>query len=402
MVPVASMRRRLVLNNRWAVLGMLFFARTTMGFQFQSIGSVSDHLVADLGIRYADVGFLIGLFMLPGVFLAMPGGIVTKWLGDTRTSAIGLSMMAIGGLLVATGLGYQVAALGRGLTGCGAVLLNLTLTKMVIDWFGKRDTFTAMGIFLASWPCGIGLALVGLTAMANAFGWQYALLVASLTSAASLVLITLTYRTPTDAAPTSDRVNKLGSRPSAGVLLATSLAGCAWGLFNVGLVIFFSFAPPFLADQGMEEVRAASTISLTLWITMASVPLGGLFIQRMGFATAVMIVFPATAAIALTALVLFGSPIAVSITVGICMGGAASAIFALPTGVLTQETRAVGLGVFYMWYYGAMALGPAVAGLSRDMTDDAAMPLLIGATIFLATPFVVLGFRYSSHRLSPS
>ena len=53
--------------NRWTILGVLSIARIAMGFQFQSIASVSQSLVDDMGISYGQIGTLIGLYMLPAL-----------------------------------------------------------------------------------------------------------------------------------------------------------------------------------------------------------------------------------------------------------------------------------------------------------------------------------------------
>lgn len=43
------------MENRWLILAVLFVVRTAMGFQYQSVGSVSSFLVEDLGINYAQL-----------------------------------------------------------------------------------------------------------------------------------------------------------------------------------------------------------------------------------------------------------------------------------------------------------------------------------------------------------
>jgi len=63
-------------GNRWLALAVLTFVRTAMGFQFQSVGAVSPLLMERLRIGNTELGWLIGLFSLPGVFLARPGGVV--------------------------------------------------------------------------------------------------------------------------------------------------------------------------------------------------------------------------------------------------------------------------------------------------------------------------------------
>ena len=125
------------LRSRWVMLAVLTTARLAMGFQFQSVGSASPFLVADLGIDYASVGFLIGLYLLPGVALALPGGFIGKRFGDKRVVVAGLLLMFIGGILVGASDSYGMVSAGRFISGVGAVLLNVLLTKMTTDWFAR-------------------------------------------------------------------------------------------------------------------------------------------------------------------------------------------------------------------------------------------------------------------------
>src|SRR5205085_12300906 len=114
----------------------------------------------DLGLSYTEIGTLIGLYMLPGVVVALPGGMLGRRFDDKRVCAAGLILMVIGGLIIGYSASYSVAAYGRLVSGGGAVLFNLVITKMVTDWFVGREIVAAMGAMLASWPFGIALALL--------------------------------------------------------------------------------------------------------------------------------------------------------------------------------------------------------------------------------------------------
>ena len=114
-----------MLANRWLILAVLFTARTSMGFQFQSVASVSPFLVDELAIDYAMLGTLIGLYKAPGIFLALPGGMLGKRFGDKQVVLAGLAMMALGGVLVGQADTYATAVFGRTVSGCGGVLLNI-------------------------------------------------------------------------------------------------------------------------------------------------------------------------------------------------------------------------------------------------------------------------------------
>jgi MFS family permease len=150
------------LASPWAVLALLCFARLTMGLGFQSVAAVGPLLVAELGLSYADLGFLIGLFLLPGTVLALPGGLVATRFGDRPVVLLALGCLTTGPLALAHSGSYAGAAAARVLSGTGGVLLNVQLTKIATDRFAGRRLSTAMGLLLAMWPLGIALALATL------------------------------------------------------------------------------------------------------------------------------------------------------------------------------------------------------------------------------------------------
>ena len=81
-------------RDRWLMLALLFACRTGLGYQFQTLASVSGSLTTELGFSYTEIGTLIGLFMLPGLLLAMPAGYLGRYVSD-RT-LVGLSFMCLG------------------------------------------------------------------------------------------------------------------------------------------------------------------------------------------------------------------------------------------------------------------------------------------------------------------
>ena len=145
------------MQNRWVVLALVVVARTAMGFQFQSVAAVGPFLVADLGLSYAELGTLIGLYLLPGVVLALPGGLLGARFGDRAVVLAALGLMTLGGAGLAAAGSLAVAAAGRLVSGAGGVLLTIQATKIVTDWFAGRELATALGLMLAAWPLGIAL-----------------------------------------------------------------------------------------------------------------------------------------------------------------------------------------------------------------------------------------------------
>src|SRR5213080_2696278 len=275
-------RRPAVLTNRWVALAIVFVTRTTMGYQFQAIASVGPLIVTDLGLSWAQLGSLIGLYMLPGAFLALPGGMLGQRLGERRTVVASLALMIVGGLVTAASHSFAVAAAGRLLSGVGAVLMNILLAKMVADWFTEREMSTAMAVMLTSWPVGLGLAAATLGGLATRSSWRMAIVATALAAALGLVLIAFAYRDPSRTAggaagaPPARRAG-LAARE---VGLAVS-AGLAWGCFNASLVAVVAFGPAMLTARGLSLGDAGFVVSLAIWVTILSVPLGGLLTDRL-------------------------------------------------------------------------------------------------------------------------
>lgn len=154
--------------NRWIALAVLTLARTAMGFQFQSVGAVSPLLIERLHLSNAELGWLVGLFSMPGIFLSLPGGLLGARFGDRRVVLTGLGLMAVGSVVMGGAESYATIVLGRLITAVGAILLNVLLTKMVTDWFAGGEIIWAMTILINAWPVGISVALLVLPAIANA------------------------------------------------------------------------------------------------------------------------------------------------------------------------------------------------------------------------------------------
>ena len=55
------------------MLAVIFITRTAMGLMFQSLAAVGPFLIDDLRLTYFHYSLLLGLFLLPGGVMALPG-----------------------------------------------------------------------------------------------------------------------------------------------------------------------------------------------------------------------------------------------------------------------------------------------------------------------------------------
>ncbi len=271
----------------WIILAVLFLARMALGYQFQSIASVAPFLVNSLHVNYAEIGSLIGIYMLPGAFVSLPAGLIGRHVGDRSFAVTALALMAAGGVIVALSHGYALALVGRLTSGAGNAMLNMVLTKMVTDWFAERGLALAMGILLASWPFAIGTGLIVHNMIASRWGWPVVMYSTAAFCALAMLLVAVIYHAPgSRRRAKAVRKSEAGSAslalPPLNESLPALVSGSIWGTYNIALLVFFSFAPLLLVEHGALRGEAASWVSTALWIGMVSVPLGGFLVQRIG------------------------------------------------------------------------------------------------------------------------
>lgn len=377
------------MSNRWIALAVVFVARLSLGFQFQSIASVSPLLVDDLHLTYTELGWLIGLFSLPGVVLAFPGGLLGRRFGERPVAVAGLALMALGALITAWSSSFLPASAGRTLSGAGFVLANTVFAKMIADWFVGKELATAMAIMLTAWPMGIGLALVSLGAVASAFSWRTAVEAGALAATLGLVLILALYRRPAGAtaAPTTHAaaIRRREIRLSV-------VAGLAWGTLNGSLLVFLGFAPGLLVAEGASVAQAGAVVSVALWVTLVSIPLGGQLVDRVGHADYVIVFGAVATALCIGALPGFGAPAFWCVMIALAIAPLPGAIMALLPRTVRPETLATGFGIFYSVYYAVVALAQPLAGLVRDRMGTAASPVVFAAVVMGVTAVAHLVF----------
>jgi len=384
-------------NVRWLMLAVIFLTRTSMGFQFQSIAALTPFVVPAFELSYAQVGLLMGLFMLPGVVIALPGGLLGQRFGSLRVVIAGLGLMIVGGMIVSYSGGLHSAALGRSVGGVGGVLVNIMLARMVAGWFRERELQTAMGLMLSAWPFGMALALVILGPLAAATSWRIAEYVTVVAAGLALALIALAYKeapaepgAPADGA--SAELAKFHLGVSGRVWALAVSAGIGWALLNASVIVVASFAPSFLMSRGASVGEAGGITGLALWISIISVPLGGLVADRLRKPRLLIVVGCVATALTIACAARAPWPALWLVASGILLGLPPGIMMALLPRAVRPEHLATALGVFYALFYLGMAVSQTIAGALRDITGDPAMPLLFASGLMLATIAAVTVF----------
>ncbi|GAB5471464.1 MAG: hypothetical protein Kilf2KO_44940 [Rhodospirillales bacterium] len=375
---------------RWRILVLLFLARVGLGFQFQTVVSLGDDLGLAFDYDQSEIGVLIGLFMAPGLFLALPAGLAGGYASDRVLATVGLGALAFGGVVSALAMEGWVLGLGRLLAGVGFLLSTLYFTKMVADWFEGREIATAMSVLVMSWPLGIALGQIGHVWLAERLGWPAAFLAASAYCALAAASVALLYRPPGNRRSEGRR---LSFKLSAGEWRLILAAGAAWGLLNAGYVVYLTFGPMTLVALGDSGLGAAATISVASWIMILSGTLCGQIADRFGRRDAILALCMTAAVVALSLLSLSGAGLAASLLFGLLGMAPAGLVMALAGEAVPAERRAFAMGIFFTLYYAIMAVTPPISGWIYDTTGRADAPLVLGMLLFASVVPAGLLFR---------
>jgi MFS family permease len=377
-------------HDRWRILAALTLARASMGFQFQSVAATAPVLAPQMGWTQADVGWLVGLYLLPGVAIALPGGVLGARFGDRRIAALGLAAMALGGLLNAFAPDVQTAAAGRLLSGAGGVLMNVVLTKMVADWFAGREIVLAMSVLINAWPIGIGLALLTLGSLATAYSPQAAFLATSVFALAGIALVLALYR-PAPDAPAAPVIDLRALRPRDWQLIA--VGALPWMFYNAGYAIVVAFLPTWFVGSGHTVAVAGSFTAINTLLIIVSVQAGGLLVQRFGRPNAIVTLGLVGWTVSLLAMMQSENPLPWLIAGGLLGGLPAGVLVSLPAQFLRPAIRSTGMGVFYTFFYAGTAVFPPIGGWAADRAGSASAPLHVAIAAIVATALALVATR---------
>lgn len=367
---------------RWRILALLFFVRMTMAFQFQAVGALSPAFQEVFAVGIADIGVLVGLYLTPGLFLALPGGALGRRFGDKQVVLAGLALMAVGGVLMAATKLWPGLLAGRLVAGLGGVLLNVLMTKMVADWFAGKEISFSLAVFVNSWPVGIAVALIVLPLMAEASGLTSALTLVAALTVVGFAGLALFYRAPVGA---SGQPAAPGDRVRGALFGAVLAAGAIWGLYNAALAIVFSFGPELFVARGMGLAQAGSVTSIVLWLLAIVGSFAGFLIDWTGRRSLILVV----GNLGFAVFVFVGSwtdqVLPNVIAMGVFSGVAVGAMMSLPALTLSPGNRAVGMGIFFTVFYFCSTTGPMIAGWTADLIGDIASTYQLAAALLIAS-----------------
>ncbi|MGA3401558.1 MAG: MFS transporter, partial [Acetobacteraceae bacterium] len=267
----------------WAILAALTLGRIAFGYQFQTVATLGPDLVPLFHLTYAEFGALIGAYMLLGAFVALPLGVLGRWLGDRLVLGVGLALMVAGPFVSAWGDDPAGIAAGRIVAGIGGVGMIVLQGKVIADWFTGPRFMLAISIAVCGYPVGVDLAQLILPPVSHALGWPAAFATGSVLPAIALVVFLASYRPP-------PAVEERGfAWPSLRECLLIAIAGTIWTAYTAGFSGYLSYVPSTLALRGDGLALIGVVVTIATWGNVPATTFGGGLASRFGGRSILMI-----------------------------------------------------------------------------------------------------------------
>lgn len=365
--------------SRWWVLFLVHFSVLAFALNFQMIPPLLPSLISRIGLTHTQAGALMGLFTLPGIFLALPGGRVSDAIGPRSVALWSLALLTVGPFLMLP-LHPWFLYTGRICSGVGGAVLVVVAPQIIARFFHGRELGLAMGIFNTSVPVGTILAFNVLGSLAGSLSISVVLVITACFSFLALAAFFFTYADPVQS---SSEMSAVGRGTIKGLGKGIWLVSLVWVLFNISILAYFTFTIDHFIASGMNGSTARFLSSLPMLLSIFLTPIVGFSIHRYGLRWFLPLI---GCSISSAAIFLVMTPdrtmvIAWSILLGIGISMVPPAVFTIAGEVVPPSRTGTGFGLMTTIFNLGVFFGIPLIGHAKDLTSSYRSSFILMAII---------------------
>ena len=338
-------------NNKysWVILFVAVFGFVLFNFAFQSVPPLLNSLQVIFNVDNSTAALLMSLVVIPGIFLALPAGMLINKHGFRKIGSISAISLTIGSLITAFSLTLPQALLGRLIIGIGGCFLTIGAAVVIPQWFAPKDIGKAMGIYVAGVPIAVIAAFFATPILAQNYGWQTPFYLTSIASVISAILFLALvkdgpFRIAASVGPAEVK-QALSSRELWKI-------GIIWMLFNMSAIGFLTWAPVmFVTFKSLDIIYASILSSSIMIVALFLAPLYGWASDKIDRRKPFIIIGALiTGALNFSVGYLLGIPLLMAIVLSGFSGAAVPGlIMAIAARTLPQKQAGISFGVMTMW-----------------------------------------------------
>jgi D-galactonate transporter len=347
----------MIKSQRWFVVALLFLAGVINYLDRAALSIAAPLIQKDLNFSHAQMGIVFSSFFIGYALFNFVGGVLSDKVGAKRVfgTAMGVWSVFCGATALASGIGSLIVL--RVLFGMGEGPFSSSNSKMVNNWFPRKEVASAIGVISSGTPLGGALAGPVVGFMAVQFGWRWAFVAIMLLGLLWLVLwaATTTEHPHENSRVTPDEIELIRAGQADEQAIAHSADGKRLGLrhflrqpiilatafaffsYNYVLFFFLSWFPTYLTEAHHLSLRDMSFATVIPWL------LGSIGLAAGGFISDLI-------------LRLTGKPLlSRKLVLGSCLGAAAVCVALAGRVASTQSAVALmSVSIFFLYVTGAV------------------------------------------------
>lgn len=371
---------------------VLLIAGISVAMIQYKVPTILTELMALFAMDAKAASWLMSIFTLMSIFVALPTGWLAQKFGAKRMIIVACGIAIIGSLVGVASGSSAVLIFSRAVEGVALTVLT-TCGPIVVQKCVKPEKIgSAMGIW-GIWGClGSTIAAVVTPTVFETLGFSGLWILFATIAGCAAVLVSVAIRVPQEtqgqdpAVPESD--GSLAEKPRYREMLTRDIVlfFVGFAIFNICLLAILSFVPTILQMQGFDPTLSGLISTAPMLLSVISSPLFGVISDKIGrckplLVAAMLVMGPCTMALYTQTGALLWVAVAVMGLVG--MGGVGMFLSGYMKLLPRPELASIGMGVMIL-----------VQGLGQFL-GTFLVQILLGPTlenwVFAGTVLMVMG-----------
>lgn len=346
------------------ILAVVFLVSVAAPINQFKVPPMMQQLMTTLDISFATSGWLMSVFALVGVILALPVGQLMERLGIKNTGILALLTLFVGSLIGYFSGNAAMMLTSRVIEGAGMCLISVMAPAAIAAWFPPERRGLPMGIWAVWVPLG-AIIMFNIAPKLGSENWGNVWIFSLVYMIVVFVMLLVFFKMP-DEDSKPEKSDKAAAKKSPYANINIWMLGLVSMVFNIMVLSISTFMPVFLqTERGFTLVKASSSASIVMIVALIIGPLTGVLIDIIKsfkkpmlvglIMSAVMVffIFSATGGMIYVVLILIG------VSVGMISTGLLSAA---PEVMKSPATVGIGMSIIMFGQNIGMFAGPAMMG----------------------------------------
>ncbi|MBC1235276.1 MFS transporter [Listeria booriae] len=136
-----------MLKNRWSKFAVLYVGAVAVSLSQLKVVPVMKQLAVETGMPISDISWLMSIFTISGIFLAIPGATLLTKFGAKQLAVLLMCCLALGNVMGALTSNFTWLLISRAVEGIAFSMIIMVGIVLINYWFPEEKAGTPIGTF---------------------------------------------------------------------------------------------------------------------------------------------------------------------------------------------------------------------------------------------------------------